>query len=430
MAAVAPPSARGIVLLRAGSSVLERFAGLLAAALEDAAGILPDEAARLELYRRRHNLSLEEALDMVSSNIEEYESRVQAGEELHTYLLVVAATLQQSQSQSQTQERAVAQDANARLALYREVHGVSAAVHAAAMQVLGLPRPTTAGGVAHAPAEERQTDAILVAYRKLLASAPPDDQLLGFTKNGNGMAAPGSCGGVRGWSAGAIGTRGRDDSIGSEAAGGASDGGDAVDGEAHEMVHEMALSEYRAAHGISAAQHALAVDALGHGGLEASSKRTDWLERRLRRFERENAQRSAELEQATIAIQQADTRMHAHTQTSPALRVQAGALEAQLDKVEASAAKLRASNADRQIKLAVVQSLMDAREAELEETEAAVRRLEQTESQRARELFAGTSALACTEGAMLAIQRELMRLQAMSDGTAAELWKTPSKPLS
>lgn len=31
---------------------------------------------------------------------------------------------------------------------------------------------------------------------------------------------------------------------------------------------------------------------------------------------------------------------------------------------------------------------------------------------------------------MLAIQRELMRLQAMSDGTAAELWKTPSKPLS
>ena len=88
-----PPSARAVLLLTS-SDEAERYAGLLASALEDSAGILPDEAARLELYRARHKLSLESALASVSSSIAEFEARVRAGEELHTYLLVVAATLQ------------------------------------------------------------------------------------------------------------------------------------------------------------------------------------------------------------------------------------------------------------------------------------------------------------------------------------------------
>ena len=122
------------------------YAGLVAAAMAEQSGILPDQAARLQFYRERHAVSdaeHDEVLAAMGQTNEEYEVRCAKGDEVQMYLTVVAVTLQEAGG-------AGGQVAGRTLELYRERHGVSEAVHAAAMRVLGLP---VAGlGSAAAPA--------------------------------------------------------------------------------------------------------------------------------------------------------------------------------------------------------------------------------------------------------------------------------------
>lgn len=123
-----------------GSLMQGRYEGLLAAALEDPHGVHPEEAARLSFYRERHSISASEhysALVKLGTTPEEWERRLALGNDITAYLDVVAATRSQS-------------DGNLVINRYREQHGVSDEVHAAAMEVLGLSgsmvvAPSTAG---------------------------------------------------------------------------------------------------------------------------------------------------------------------------------------------------------------------------------------------------------------------------------------------
>ena len=111
---------------------LERYIGLLAAALESEGHvILPDEAQRLELFRKRHGISADDhqhALTTLSSTDADLLLRLKQGEEVATYLHMVAQTIKEN--------RADTVDVNSRLAAYREKHGISPALHAAAMDTL------------------------------------------------------------------------------------------------------------------------------------------------------------------------------------------------------------------------------------------------------------------------------------------------------
>ena len=111
-----------------GSLMQGRYEGLLAAALEDPHGVHPEEAARLSFYRERHSISASDhysALVKLGTTPEEWERRLALGNDITSYLDVVAATRSQP-------------DGNLVINRYREQHGVSDEVHAAAMEVLGL----------------------------------------------------------------------------------------------------------------------------------------------------------------------------------------------------------------------------------------------------------------------------------------------------
>ena len=159
---------------------LQRYAGLLAAAFEDPAGILPEDASRLAHYCDRHALSSDDhdkALQLIDYSPAQFEARVALGTEVSTYLHVVAATLQQPSGRLSSTD-------DATLALYRERHAVSATVHAAALTVLGVPS-VTAG-------EPEALEPYTSTYRRMLAVALQEEraeQPIADSANEHGLPA-------------------------------------------------------------------------------------------------------------------------------------------------------------------------------------------------------------------------------------------------
>ena len=290
------------------------LAGMLAAALEDPSGVPPDEVARLELYRER--LGLNEAchsaaLNRIASSTAEWDAAVGRGAEVQAYLHVLAAVLQQIEV---VDHAAAMPFDDARLQLYRQRHGVGDDVHAAALQVLGLPslQAGTTGEDARAP--------YVAAYRKMLTQAM-NDQRAADTKS-------------------------------SPAA----------------VVTDESLAEFRATHGITAAMHAAAVRALGTDQETLDSMRADRLERRLQTLEHATAEQRVELEQLDKALASSEELSRGAEFFSPEVAVEVGHMERALLTTEEDSAKLRLELGTRRAKMAAVQRLLDQREAEFYET--------------------------------------------------------------
>ena len=339
---------------------LERYIGLLAAALESEGHvILPDEAQRLELFRKRHGISADDhqhALTTLSSTDADLLLRLKQGEEVATYLHMVAQTIKEN--------RADTVDVNSRLAAYREKHGISPALHAAAMDTLA-----TDPSRVLTPRDSIGVGAGSVTEASAPAAAP--------------LPLVGRCGvGVGGGSVG----------------GG---GGLAVRGGAGEAL----LQE-------------------GEGSAAAVAR----LDAQLMRKESQNAARRVELDQLEAALQEMDRRVVACAEASPLRAAEVAELQKHLDAHEEASVQLQAAVAARRERLKVVQELLDGREAELYETEEAVRDFERKGRTRAAELGAASAELSRVEGRMRARQRELMRLEDLaSGGGAAARWDSPQR---
>ena len=109
------------------------YSGLLAAVLDDERGITPDELDRLSMYRARHELSEADhvaALEDLGWSAERFEAQARQGEEIESYVHVLTATLLDAD--------VVSEEEGKKLAAYRSAHGVSDAMHAAALASLGL----------------------------------------------------------------------------------------------------------------------------------------------------------------------------------------------------------------------------------------------------------------------------------------------------
>ena len=77
-------------------AVRAEYFGLLARALEDEAGVLPEEAARLKLVRDRHKITAKEhaaMLQQLGADEAEFAAKLALGDDVQTYIDVVAATL-------------------------------------------------------------------------------------------------------------------------------------------------------------------------------------------------------------------------------------------------------------------------------------------------------------------------------------------------
>jgi hypothetical protein len=163
----------------------ERYAGLLAAALESESGvILPDEADRLALFRDRHNLTPEHheaTLQRLCCSSADFDTRVQRGEEVTTYLHVVAATLKEHDGS----------DANARLELYRSKHGIGEALHAAAMSTLAADPSRHA-----APAAGARSSALSMKQEEETLAAAAVASSSGGGEDGGGSGGVGASGGT------------------------------------------------------------------------------------------------------------------------------------------------------------------------------------------------------------------------------------------
>jgi len=407
------------------ADVLERYAGLLAASIEAKSGIEPEEAARLQYFRERHGIGVTEheaALDRVSSSPAEWDRLVELGEEVSTYLHVVAATRLQPDGEGDQV-----------LAIYRERHGISDAVHAAAMQVLGLPCPPP---VAAPPsADDELSTAVMATYRKMVSQAMDDevrdDELQNLSSATQGLLAE----------------------------------GEVVTPESTELK----LFEFGAAHGVSAAFHDAAVRALGTDRSSLDELRKQRLERRLVVLEGKLSDKKAEIRgleaalqaseegQTTTAImgmwRAADDEQAAGSNAAldgaaygaaltasvskqvvaPAAELegdelltprtaladaglQVTALERSLGEAEEEGGRLKARMEASRSRMGAIQQLLDAREAEVYETEEAMREMEAKRTNRTRERRALLQQVKQVEALIGAKQRELVHLAALPDG--------------
>ena len=377
-----------------------RYAGLLAAAFAEPSGILPTEAARLRLYRERNaitDVQHEAALQLIGWTAADYQARCEQGDEVSTYLHVVAMTMQQ------TEGRADDRIANRTLQLYRERCGVSMQVHVAAMHVLGLPvggalqspasvraangRDATAYAAAPSSAPDAPTsESHVLTYRKMLALAVRDERA-------------------------AVDAQAAAEVVGR--------GADALSATAL-RTNELALYEFGAAHGIGASAHSAAFAALGGAADEADTQRGVRLEARLQHVAGSNAARRAELDLADAEL------ANAHHQHSLAVADDAmvpseevSALEGAIREAEEGGADFRAEFDERRQRMRAVAALLDAREAELYETEEAVRELDTKERSRDAEIARTAAQLRAVEAAIGSKQRELLHAATLSDSDRA-----------
>jgi hypothetical protein len=333
----------------------ERYAGLLAAALEDPSGILPEESARLQLYRERHNLREADhatALQRISSTNSDFEAHVALGAEVETYLHVVAAIVHEASGlHAQTDVL------HTKLDMYRRRHGVSDAVHAAALQVLGL--PSVGGGT-----QVESATPYMITYRKMLSSALEEQR-----RDSSGAGNP-------------------------------------------------VLSHDSRSSGVQAALHKAAVRALG--GVESQGMpRGEELAARLRQLESSNAQRTAEIEQVEAALRGSEERLQASLGESPLLAAEVARLEAAVRQAEEGGAQLRAKLDERCARVGAVQGLVDARDAEMAETADVLRQVRLEHADRCAEVAAVEERVATVEALLAQKQRELARLTALPDSHAA-----------
>ncbi len=185
---------------------------------------------------------------------------------------------------------------------------------------------------------------------------------------------------------------------------------------------EVALTDFRALHGITDELHAEAIEGLGLTAVEYESKKRGQLRGKLVDLERENARARTELVETTGALQVALSRLVDGDGGAEAVELQQlQQLQQELDATEHAVATLHDTLEARESREDILKEMAAAREEELREMSEAVEAYEGRVHARDRELAAVGEQLRLTEEAILSRQRELRRLESVGGIDALRL---------